>query len=104
MQLQTSKCNICVLKFWFQDLFVTFELVSCVEMTLGGDVKLSMVDRLKWNVVTPSVFPGMIASLVIMWGHVMLTDSTDPQVDPTTITLTPMMIRTFICNIKYTWL
>jgi len=39
----------------FQDLFVKFELISCVEMTLGGDVQLSVVDRLKWNVATPSL-------------------------------------------------
>ena len=50
----------------FQDLFVKFELISCVEMALGGDVQLSMVDRLKWNVGTPSVFSGMITSLVII--------------------------------------
>ena len=31
----------------------------------------------------------------------ILTDTTDHQVDPTTITLTPMMIRTFICDISY---
>ncbi|XP_065912002.1 lysosomal alpha-mannosidase-like isoform X1 [Dysidea avara] len=68
-----------------KDLFVTFEIVSCVEMTLGGDVQLSMVNRLKWNIGTPSV----------------LSDTTNPQVDPTTITLTPMMIRTFICDISY---
>ncbi|XP_065912001.1 lysosomal alpha-mannosidase-like [Dysidea avara] len=68
-----------------KDLFVTFELISCVEMTLGGDVKLSMVNRLKWNIDTPSV----------------LSDTTNPQVDPTAITLTPMMIRTFICDIRY---
>ena len=46
----------------FQDLFVTFEIVSCVEMTLGGDVQLSMVNRLKWNIGTPSVLSGMITS------------------------------------------
>jgi len=45
-----------------QDLFITFEFISCVEMTLGGDVQLSVVDRLKWNVGTLSVFPGMITS------------------------------------------
>ena len=46
----------------FQDLFVTFEMISCVEMTLGGDVQLSMVNRLKWNIGTPSVLSGMITS------------------------------------------
>ena len=46
----------------FQDLFVKFELISCVEMALGGDVQLSMVNRLKWNVSTPSKFSGMITS------------------------------------------
>ena len=48
--------------FSFQDLFVAFELISCVEMALGGDVQLSMIDRLKWNVGIPSVFSGMIMS------------------------------------------
>ena len=56
----------CCVYFPFQDLFVAFELISCVEMALGGDVQLSMVDRLKWNVGTPSVFSGMITSLVII--------------------------------------
>jgi len=31
----------------------------------------------------------------------IITGTNDPQVDPTAITLTPMMIRTFICEISY---
>ena len=52
----------------FQDLFVTFEVISCVEMTLGGDVQLSIVNRLKWNIGTPSVLSkGNKITVDILW-------------------------------------
>lgn len=40
---------ILVLGFFLQYLFTPFDIVAATELTLGGDMVLTDLNRLKWN-------------------------------------------------------
>ncbi|XP_065910012.1 lysosomal alpha-mannosidase-like [Dysidea avara] len=63
-----------------KDMFNMFAITHCEEMTLTGDQLASAVKRYTWNDATPP------------------TD-TSRQVDPSAITLAPMVITTLKCEI-----
>nr|CAD7590765.1 unnamed protein product [Timema genevievae] len=75
---------------YLQKLFSPFTIVSARETTLGANQWLKDLDRLVWQVESNEVFE---------------TFSEKPKyqdnIDPMTITLTPMQIRTFILDVDY---
>ncbi|XP_066063760.1 lysosomal alpha-mannosidase isoform X2 [Chamaea fasciata] len=65
-------------------LFSAFTITSVREMALGGDVPLDSVSRLLWNTPTGIPKPRPV-----------------PPLDPRSVRLEPMEIRTFLASVQY---
>ncbi|ESO84761.1 hypothetical protein LOTGIDRAFT_207233 [Lottia gigantea] len=74
-----------------QDLFTTFEITSATELTLGANLPLNQLERLKWMSEDSKTTP--INESRIKYEPLKLGDDL-------TVTLNPMQIRTFQIQIK----
>ncbi|XP_041364286.1 lysosomal alpha-mannosidase-like [Gigantopelta aegis] len=73
-----------------KDLFVPFDVTNVVELTLGANMPLSQLNRLKWK--TTDGQPKKDTTLRF--------EPASSSVDPLSITLDPMEIRTFQVDIS----
>ncbi|XP_050392996.2 lysosomal alpha-mannosidase [Patella vulgata] len=77
-----------------QDLFTTFEITSATELTLGANLPLSQLQRLKWmSADDVDTEPTDDQDSYLKYQRLTLSDSL-------TITLNPMQIRTLQIEIK----
>ncbi|XP_052778477.1 lysosomal alpha-mannosidase-like [Mya arenaria] len=76
-----------------QDLFVTFNIASIEELTLGANLAIADLQRLSWNTVDGDLVTDKNNNVYKVENRQKLKGSLD-------ITLNPMEIRTFQVNLK----
>ncbi|KAK7113101.1 lysosomal alpha-mannosidase-like [Littorina saxatilis] len=80
-----------------QKLFTTFDITAATELTLGGDMVLSDMNKLKWNYPHDDDEPPRKTDPILRFESEKSGKSVS---DPLSITLNPMEIRTFQITIQ----